>query len=136
MKQLPAGWSEREAAVQLSGESGISRGCSRPVSSGVDMLFATQESFLLVVTLVLLAGCSLARPPHPEVHGGLSSQDVANIQSQVRGITKAPLLWIEVSDEYVEAYTGKRLGGIVYLFKRNQAGQLEGCGSGNWDGMP
>lgn len=91
---------------------------------------------LLAVTLVLLAGRTLTKPRHPEVRGSLASADVADVQAEVGKTTKAPLLWIEVSDDYVEAYTGERKGGIVYLFKRNQAGRLEGCGSGEWDGMP
>jgi hypothetical protein len=91
---------------------------------------------LLVATLVLVAGCSMTKPRHPEVRGSLSSEDVAEVQAEVGRATKAALLWIEVSDEYVEAYTGQRRGGLVYLFKRNHAGRLEGCGCGEWDGMP
>jgi hypothetical protein len=94
------------------------------------------KAFLLTATLVLLAGCSLSRPRYPEVRGSLTSQDVADVQAEVGGFTKAPLLWINASGEYVRAYTGERMGGTVYLFKRNQAGRLEGCGCGDWDGMP
>lgn len=94
------------------------------------------KSLVLAATLALLAGCSVTRPRHPEVRGSLSSKDVADVQTEVGETTKAPLLWIEVSGEDVFAYTGQRMGGTVYLFKRNQAGRLEGCGCGDWDGKP
>lgn len=96
----------------------------------------TLKPLLLAATMVLLAGCSLTRPRNPEVRGSLSSQDVADVQAHVRGTTKAPLRSIEAEGEDVFAYTGERMGGIVYLFKRNQAGRLEGCGCGEWDGTP
>jgi hypothetical protein len=94
---------------------------------------SSKSLLLLSATLGLVVGCSLARP---QVRGSLSSQDVADVQADVRETTKAPLRWIEASGEDVFAYTGERMGGTVYLFKRNQAGRLEGCGCGEWDGMP
>jgi hypothetical protein len=103
------------------------------------MVSATQRmrpsrAFLLSLTLVVLAGCCSTGQTRPHISGRLSSQDIADVQTLVRRTSTKPILRIEEAGQRVEAYTGTREGGgIVYLFRRNQAGRLEGCGSGWWD---
>jgi hypothetical protein len=89
---------------------------------------------LLPAAMVLLLGCSSVGDSRPEMHGRLSVQDFADVQAQLRETSTKAILWIKESGEKIEAYTGdRRGGGIVYLFQRNKAGRLEGCGSGWWD---
>jgi hypothetical protein len=80
-------------------------------------------AFLLSTAMIQLTGCA-------STWHKLSAQDVADIQAQVPEASRRSILSIDASGEYVEAYAANK---IVYLFKRDKAGRLVGCGAGDWD---
>lgn len=88
--------------------------------------------FSLVFLAFLSPGCASSHNMALDVRDW-SPKDISAITMAVGKHTSQPVERIKIRDREAEAYTGRQGGGDIYLFRRNESGQFEECGSRTWN---